>query len=334
MQRASHIFLSSIVGFAFAGVAVSADAQVVGELEAANEEEVLDIAEGQMLLRLSLTNTTDIGLLFLVYQTPLAGFENDLFVVDRDGEPIDYIGRMVLRAPPTKADWIRLEPGETLSMVFDLATAYDITQPGVYRVRFRGVPSVPDTATARSSSNYPGISEKPESNTISLLVVGSPLTEPRAARSNARFFECTPSQLEQVYAAEAAVGPAADAAAETALTDPGFVVTWFGRKSFANYVADHFSCISSRSSRNQYFCDTCDPNVIAYTYLGGGPIFLCQLYFNGGFGAGTILHEVSHHCNTIDNGYGCGTARQLARNDPYAALDNADNYRCAAGLPN
>lgn len=334
MNRFSRIFLSGITGLSLTLVVGLARAQVASELEAVNEGEVLDIATDELLLNLSLTNTTETDLLFLGYQTPQEGFENDLFVVERNGKRIEYIGKLVFRTPPTRDDWIRLEPGETLSMVFDLATAYDITEPGVYTVRYRGVQSVPDTAAANLSKHHAATRVRSESNTVSLQVTGSRLAAPRPANSgpSTGYYECTRARLERVYATEREVGPAADAAAQTARNDPGFVTTWFGSASFAGRVADHFSCISGRSQGNQYFCDTCGSGVVAYTYRGGGPIWLCELYFSGGYGAGVLLHEVSHHCGTGDNGYGCGTALRLARTDPFAAVDNADNYRCASGL--
>ena len=59
----------------------------------------------------------------------------DVFRVSRDGEPVEYQGRLVKRAPPPGDDAVvRLAPGETLSRVVDLAPHYAVDVPGTYTV--------------------------------------------------------------------------------------------------------------------------------------------------------------------------------------------------------
>ena len=46
--------------------------------------------------------------------------------------PVDYIGPMVKRGPPTAADFIAVKPGATHSNVIDITRSYDF-KPGTHR---------------------------------------------------------------------------------------------------------------------------------------------------------------------------------------------------------
>ncbi|MDQ5857466.1 MAG: M35 family metallo-endopeptidase, partial [Acidobacteriota bacterium] len=73
----------------------------------------------------------------LVWHTPLAGFSNDLFYVERDGEPVPYTGRLVKWGTPTPEDYVEIESGGFLSTTFDPSAVYDMSEPGHYTIRYR-----------------------------------------------------------------------------------------------------------------------------------------------------------------------------------------------------
>ena len=70
--------------------------------------------------------------------TPFTSFaDGPAFVVERDGEPVAYQGRMVKYAPPSADDFLTLAPGQARTVSVDLGALYDFSQPGTYTVRLR-----------------------------------------------------------------------------------------------------------------------------------------------------------------------------------------------------
>ncbi|NIM14354.1 MAG: protease [Candidatus Aminicenantes bacterium] len=86
----------------------------------------------------TLKNLTKKTLWVLTWYTPLEGINGDIFRVTRDGEEIQYIGRMVKRGSPARKDYLRIGPGESVSAKVDLSSAYDLSKAGEYRVEFNG----------------------------------------------------------------------------------------------------------------------------------------------------------------------------------------------------
>ncbi len=83
------------------------------------------------------------------------------------------------------------------------------------------------------------------------------------------------------------------------------------------------------------FCnppDRCNPGTFAFVFTGSGGMGFCRLFFaarDGGFDSrpGIVVHEVSHVAiRTRDIAYSPPRAAQLAKDDPMAAMNNADNY--------
>jgi peptidyl-Lys metalloendopeptidase len=75
---------------------------------------------------------------FLIWYTPFEGIRGKIFQVTRDGKSLQYQGRMVKRGEPRAEDYMRIDPGESLSVDVDLSAAYDFSIPGTYQVRFKG----------------------------------------------------------------------------------------------------------------------------------------------------------------------------------------------------
>jgi len=85
----------------------------------------------------TLTNTASHAVRLLRWQTPVDGVKAPLFEVTRDGEIVDYTGRIYKRAAPTANDYLTLRPGESITSTVDLSDAYDFPTSGNYEFTFR-----------------------------------------------------------------------------------------------------------------------------------------------------------------------------------------------------
>lgn len=95
----------------------------------------------------TLINHTATGLYVLKWYTPLEGIAGEIFHVERDGQPIPYQGLLASRGVPTPEDYVFLEPSGSATAAVDLATVYDISQPGDYTITFIS-PRISHVATA------------------------------------------------------------------------------------------------------------------------------------------------------------------------------------------
>jgi len=97
------------------------------------------VVTGQpVVLRFTLTNPGPVALQMLRWNTPFEGAWLAPFVtVERAGRPLAYQGPMVKRAEPKADQYLRIEPGTSVSAEVDLAEPFDLSAPGVYRVRPR-----------------------------------------------------------------------------------------------------------------------------------------------------------------------------------------------------
>lgn len=87
-------------------------------------------------LQFTLTNHSPERLYVLDWYTPLEGILGEIFGVERDGQAIPYEGPLVMRGDPLPENYVRLEPGASVSAEVDLATVYDFSQAGEYTVEF------------------------------------------------------------------------------------------------------------------------------------------------------------------------------------------------------
>ncbi len=85
-------------------------------------------------VEVTITNTSNKTARVPKWQLPAASGESELFRVTRDGQPVEYVGRMVKRGVPVAKDFAILRPGQTLRTIVDLSADYDISQPGQYSV--------------------------------------------------------------------------------------------------------------------------------------------------------------------------------------------------------
>ena len=59
-----------------------------------------------------------------------------MFVVERDGEPLPYLGIELRRLPIEQSELVPMAAGETLETVVDLVPLYPVDVPGTYSIRY------------------------------------------------------------------------------------------------------------------------------------------------------------------------------------------------------
>ncbi|MDC0709608.1 protease [Stigmatella sp. ncwal1] len=89
-------------------------------------------------LRFKLSNPTSQTVYPLNWHTPLEGLRNNFLDVTRDGVEIPYQGPMMKRADPSAEAYVAIAPGASQEAQVEVSLAYDFTQPGKYRIAFRG----------------------------------------------------------------------------------------------------------------------------------------------------------------------------------------------------
>ncbi len=311
-------------------------------------------------LRFTLTNTSGDTLSLLEWHTPLEGFNSDMFRVERDGEPILYVGRTVKRGAPEAGDYLTLAPGESVSEVVDLAQAYALYEQGDYSVAF--VSRVYDVGTGEPSAMAATLLAKRDfqpkavrSNAVTLKLTEErqrppePEAAPAAAGESAAnappaFVACSASQqtvLDQALgkAEEMAVGAGLCLAVkESKRPSSDRYKTWFGAYDASrwNTVSGNFDKILDALSNQQmtFHCD-CDDPYFAYVHPNNPyHVWLCNAFWSAPMTgtdsqAGTLIHEVSHFyavASTRDDAYGHWNCQNQARTDPSKAIANADSH--------
>mgnify|MGYP000971817336 FL=1 len=90
------------------------------------------------VLTLTLLNSSRQTVYLLRRNTPLEGWLADSLVVERDGQPVPYIGAMAKRMPPSVSEYLALPAGKTYRFRAQLQGGYDVAVAGNYRVQWRG----------------------------------------------------------------------------------------------------------------------------------------------------------------------------------------------------
>ena len=85
-----------------------------------------------------LTNPTAQPLYVLNWHTPLEGLLSNCLKVTRGGVEIPYQGPMFKRGDPDADSYVALAPGAAAEQKIEASLAYDFSQPGTYRIEFRG----------------------------------------------------------------------------------------------------------------------------------------------------------------------------------------------------
>jgi len=85
---------------------------------------------------LKYTNTGNDTMYIYKWYMPQNKLTDKLFDITLDGKPVKYVGPLVKRRAPIPEDLVSLAPGQSLSTVVPLSTAYNMTQTGNYVVQY------------------------------------------------------------------------------------------------------------------------------------------------------------------------------------------------------
>jgi len=88
-------------------------------------------------LQFTLTNRSAAAVQVLEWGTPLEGWFAAYVEVSRDGVALPYRGPMVKRGEPAADEYVRIAAHRARRAEVDLAQPFDLSNPGVYRIRPR-----------------------------------------------------------------------------------------------------------------------------------------------------------------------------------------------------
>ena len=295
-----------------------------------------------VMVRVTLINASGTAQHLLRWRTPLDGVESPLFEVRRDGQPVRYLGRRIKRAPPGPSDYVRLDPGATLSKTVELSRLYEMSVTGSYTIRYHS-PAMP-----APGAGVQAVVGELASNPVSIFIngrlprgskVASLAPEPGGAGLS--YANCSNAQQEQLVTAMEA-GRAMTHDAHAYLTSGKQYgeryTTWFGALDAARgaRVTGNFTAIKDAFDNKpvKIDCD-CDEPYFAYVYPARPyTVWVCRAFWAAAVTGtdsrgGTLLHELSHFdvvAATDDHVYGQAGAAELARTAPERAINNADSH--------
>jgi len=301
-----------------------------------------------VLVRVTLTNTAAGAQYVLRWRTPLDSIDDALFDVRRDGQRVTYLGRHIKRAAPGPADFLRIEPGATLTQTVELSRLYEMTVTGAYTVRYRASAVPATAATAKSPATPQPLAGELVSNQVNLWIDGrlprgskGAVLAPEATGAGLSTSNCSNAQQEQLATAmDAGRAMAADSHAYLgAGKEYGARYTsWFGAPDAARgaRVGASFAAIKDAFETKpvKIDCD-CNEPFFAYVYPARPyTVWVCKAFWAAAVTGtdsrgGTLLHELSHFdvvAATDDHVYGQAGAAELARTAPERAINNADSH--------
>jgi peptidyl-Lys metalloendopeptidase len=295
----------------------------------------------EVLVRVTLQNNGATPQFVLKWHTPVDGVEAPLFEVQRDGQPVRYLGIKAKRHAPGPGDYLRLEPGASVSSTVELSALYEMNVTGPYTLRYRSAsPGLYATTGMRPAAGT--LASPPAAIWIDgRLPRGAQAPAKQAASSGGlEFSKCSNAQQEQLAAAvDAGRSMTVDAHAYmTAATGGPRYGTWFGASDVgrATSVSTHFTAIRDAFETKPLKIDCgCTASYFAYVYPAQPyTIYVCKAFWTAPLTGtdsrgGTLLHELSHFdvvAATDDHVYGQQGAAELARSDPARAVNNADSH--------
>jgi peptidyl-Lys metalloendopeptidase len=300
-------------------------------------------ADQAVVVHVTLTNTGELPVRLLKWHTLVNGVEEPLFTVTRDGMAARYVGRLYKRSAPTAADYITLQPGESLVRDVNLADYYDLSATGTYSIRYETASW--NLYTEESSYRADAI-DSLGSNEVGVWIEGRPVPNHKivspieAVTGSTVFNQCTATEQSNLIAARAQASTYSNQSNDylQAGLQTTLYTTWFGIYNATRYstVRTHFSTIRNvMDTATMTFDCTCSDDYYAYVYPDAPyEVYLCNAFWSAPMTgtdskAGTIIHEVSHFyvvASTDDYVYGQTAAKQLAISNPAQAVMNADNH--------
>jgi len=316
-----------------------------------------------VVVRVTITNTSSTPQYVLKWHTPFAGIEEHLFDVTRDGEAVPYLGAHYKRPAPTAKDYYLLRPGASHTAKVELSALYDMSVTGDYSIKYhaaslnlfarsdRGGALAPVDArgTLAAESDIGEIESAPVALWIDgRLERGTKVEDPfglaarqqQAAVAGVSFASCTASQSSTITSAiSAAKTMANNGSSYLNNGSAGQRYTkWFGSYNSSRYatVKSHFANIKNALDTKPIVVDcSCKQSYYAYVYpTQPYKIYVCNAFWSAPMSGtdskgGTLVHELSHFnvvAGTDDWAYGQSAAASLATSNPTRAIDNADSH--------
>jgi len=299
-------------------------------------------SEQDVLVSVTISNPTKHTIRILKWFTPVEGVEEPLFFIQRDGEPVSYIGANYKRPAATGKDYISLKAGESITSIVNLGEYYDLSISGQYDVSY-------------AVTTYNLYNEKGNAFKVRDVLISDPITFKSNGRPTKRptptptppppgglntFNACTTDQQTIIASArDQATAYAEDSLSYLSAGKTGArYITWFGIYNATRYntVTTHFGAITSAFNNVTINFDCkCKQPYYAYVYPNQPyNIYLCKVFWQAPLAgtdsqAGTLIHEMSHFdvvAGTDDFVYGQTGAKQLAIDAPNDAVMNADNH--------
>jgi peptidyl-Lys metalloendopeptidase len=343
--KAGHLAKTALL-LAFSGVATAGQPLSVSLSPAANK---LGSAESVVW---TMTNETNESMYVLRRETPLDGMSGPAFEVERDGEEVQYLGKIVHWDEPSPEDFIELKPHQAISVQIDLGKVYDLSKAGRYHVRYASGLSFIASTNVESGNVDDAGSLELDTAPIEIVTKGRSLLDYAAdrdtgivigggAKAAPAYSSCTNGMRNMVLQGHNAARNNNDTLYSVLSNIGSRYTTWFGAYDFARYQKVYDVLYKTTWVLNNatitYDC-YCEANMSqAYAYVTATQpyrIHLCGAYWaapvtGSNSKAGTIFHELTHFTvigDTRDYVYGQYYSRNLARNNPQLAVWNADNY--------
>ncbi|MBH9552801.1 M35 family metallo-endopeptidase [Inhella gelatinilytica] len=295
--------------------------------------------DSDVTVNVAVTNTCRHPVQVLNWQLPSDDIEESLFRIEVNGTRPLYLGAHYKRVMPRAVDHRKLAAGESLNFSVELTGLYDMSQNGLYTIRY--------DAHGHSGSSAEALHSQPiylklEERTAQLSATKAPSDPAPSAASTSFTGRCSSTQQSQLGSARtAATNYAVQSTSYLSTLSSGTprYVTWFGTYSSAGRATalDHFTKTRDafQNAAITFDCSCKKSGTYAYVYpTQPYKIYLCGAFWNAGMTgtdskAGTLIHEMLHFnviAGTDDWAYGQSAAKSLAQSDPAKALDNSDNH--------
>lgn len=286
-----------------------------------------------VVVNVTITNNTRQLASVAPHQLPSVEADARLFLIRREGKPVQHLGPVAKRVPTPASEMVLLQPGASLSYQVELTGSYDLSQNGRYSIEYVGL--------AKHGSG--GASGAPLYVWLEGRNAKAPVDPtPPGGAGLSYSGNCSASQKSTIASAVAAATSYAQGAASYLAGTPSATpryTTWFGAVSTAgwNTAKAHFNAEVDAFTTKPITvdCKCRKSNIYAYVY----PTKPYVIYVCGAFWAapmtgtdskaGTLIHEMSHFnvvAGTDDWAYGQAAAQALAISNPTNALDNADSH--------
>lgn len=291
----------------------------------------------------TITNTSRQPVFLPKAQLPGDVHESVLFRITRDGEPVEYQGRLVKRTAAAEHEVVRLAAGASMTFQVELTGGYDLSQNGRYAIEYVGLAKqqsgmtallAPEAAAAPTYLWLEGRSGR--------ALQAQATVAPSLAASISYTGNCTASQKTTLASAVTAATNYAQSSYSYLSGTPAATTrykTWFGAFTTArwNTAKSHYANTLNAFQTKALVldCSCKETGTYAYVYpTQPYKIYVCGAFWSAPMTGtdskgGTLVHEMTHFnvvAGTDDWAYGQSAAKSLALSNPTKALDNADSH--------